>query len=130
MNFNFAYFLLLLMLLITEIFVAGFMHDALIRPYGGDLLVVIMLYCFFKDFKDTPVIKTAALVLLFAYAAEISQYFHLARLLTLQRSGIALLILGSSFSFIDILFYFMGILLVITVEKIRSGGKMSFNCIV
>jgi DNA integrity scanning protein DisA with diadenylate cyclase activity len=127
MKFNSNYFILAMLLLLVEIMIALYMHDAFIRPYGGDFLVVILLYCLVKSFADTPALKTAVSVLIFSYLVEISQYFHLTKLLGLQHSRIALLFLGSNFSFTDILCYTLGILLVIVIEKIRIGLKMSFN---
>ena len=127
MKLNLSYFITFLFLLLIEILIGSFMHDALIRPYGGDFLVVILLYCLVKSFADTPVIKAATSVLLFSCLVEISQYFHLVAILGLQHSRIALLFLGSSFSFTDILCYTFGIALVIAIEKIRIGLKMNFN---
>jgi len=127
MKFSFRYFIAFLLLLLIEMLIGLFMHDALIRPYGGDFLIVILLHCLVKSFADTPVIKTAISVLLFSYLVEISQYFHFAAILGLQHSRIALLLLGSSFSFTDILCYTFGIALVIAIEKIRIGLKISFN---
>jgi len=127
MNFNLSYFITFLLLLLIEILIGLFMHDVLIRPYGGDFLVVILLYCLVKSISDTPVIKAAIGVLLFSCLVEISQYFHLAAILGLLHSRIALLFLGSSFSFTDILCYTFGITLVIVIEKIRIGLKISFN---
>ncbi len=126
-SFNKTYFLVALLLLLTEVLIGLYMHDAFIRPYGGDFLVVILLYCFVKSFVDGPVFTTTCCVLVFAYAVEISQYFHLVRLLGLQDSKAANLILGNYFSLTDMLLYTLGILLVIVIEKIRISLKMSFN---
>ncbi|MGZ3751786.1 MAG: ribosomal maturation YjgA family protein [Mucilaginibacter sp.] len=126
-RFNKTYFLLATFLFLIEVLIGRYMHDALIRPYGGDFLVVILLYCMVKSIINTPVFRTACCVLVFAYLVEISQYFHLINLLGLQRSRIANLILGNYFSFTDMLVYTLGILLVIVAEKIRINLKMSFN---
>jgi DNA integrity scanning protein DisA with diadenylate cyclase activity len=93
------------------------MHDATIRPYGGDLLVVILIYCFLKSFLDLPVRQTAVGVLGFAYAVELSQYFHLISLLGWQKSKAARLILSTSFAWTDLLMYTMGILVVFFAEN-------------
>jgi hypothetical protein len=99
------------------------MHDGFVRPYGGDFLVVILLYCFVKSFINFPVMLTAGWVLVFAYMVEVSQYFHLVNLLGMQYSKTAKILLGTSFSFIDMLIYTMGILLVIVVENFRASLK-------
>ena len=54
-RFNRSFFILTLALFGIEIFIGACMHDAVIRPYGGDLLVVVLLYCFFQSFWDLPV---------------------------------------------------------------------------
>jgi hypothetical protein len=122
-NFHKYYFLLALLLLAIEVFIGFYMHDAVIRPYGGDFLVVILLYCLVKSFTNIPVLLTAGWVLFFAYSVEVMQYFHLIRLLGLQNSKAAAILLGTSFSFIDLLTYTLGILLVIAVENMRMSLK-------
>jgi DNA integrity scanning protein DisA with diadenylate cyclase activity len=96
------------------------LHDAFIRPYGGDFLVVILIYCFVKTWIDTPVVKTALGVLVFAYLVEVSQYFHLVNLLGWQNSGTARMLMGTSFSFIDLLTYTLGVGFIIIAEKILN----------
>jgi len=116
----YQYFTPALLLLLAEGFIERYVHDNLIRPYVGDLLVVVLIYCLIKSFLNTPVPKTAVCVLLFAYTVEISQYFSLVGLLGLQNSRPALLLLGNSFSWLDMLCYTLGIILVIIIEKLRA----------
>jgi len=120
LNFNSKYFYLTIFLLITEIIIAIWVHDAFIRPFGGDFLVVILIYCLVKSFMDSPVSPTILSVLLFAYAVEISQYFHLVNLLGLRNSKIARIIMGTSFSWTDMLMYSLGMLLVLIIELCRK----------
>jgi hypothetical protein len=117
--FNSKYFSLALLLLITEIIIGAWVHDAFIRPFGGDFLVVILIYCMAKSFIDTPVSPTVIGVLLFAYMVEISQYFHLVNILGLERSTAARIIMGTSFSWTDMLMYTLGMLLVLIIELWR-----------
>lgn len=126
MKINSNYFFFFLLLLIIELLIGIYLHEAVIRPYGGDFLVVILLYCFIKSFFDSSVVRTAIGTLLFTYAVEISQYFHLVKLLGLAYSRVALLIMGNSFSFNDLMCYTLGILLVLLVERIRIDRKLSF----
>ena len=104
------------LLLITEIFIALFVHDKIIRPYGGDFLVVILLYCVIKSVSNWEVINTAAAVLLFSYIIEILQYFNLVKFLGLENSGLAHTVLGTSFSWADMLAYTLGIVFIIVIE--------------
>jgi len=116
-KFTLRYFILTVILLAVEICIALFVHDAIIRPYIGDVLVVILIYCLVKSFFNTPVVTTAIAVLIFSFAVEVSQYFHLIKLLHLQHSGLARVILGSSFSWMDLVMYTIGIIIVLIAEK-------------
>jgi len=60
-KFNWYYFVLTILLLGLEILIALFAHGSIIRPYIGNLLVVILIYCFVKSFANTPVFITAVL---------------------------------------------------------------------
>lgn len=116
-RFSITYFLLAAALLITEVLIGLYVRDSIIRPYGGDFLVVILMYCFVKSFARLTV-KTAALaVLLLAYAVEVSQYFKLTVQLGLKNSTLANMLLGNSFSWTDMLAYTLGIMVVIAIEK-------------
>ena len=114
-----------LLLFITEVLIALFVHDQFIRPYIGDFLVVILIYCFVKSFLNTPVVPTALGVLVFAYTVELLQYFRIVEVLGLQHSRAARIIIGSSFEWQDILAYTLGILMVVLVEKRRTIFKKS-----
>ena len=112
-----------MLIFIIEILIARFAHDRIVRPYIGDLLVVILIYCFIKSFFDTPVLKTALGVLLFAYIVEILQSFDIITKLGLQDIGWARIAIGTSFAWIDLVAYTAGIALVICIEKIMASKK-------
>jgi DNA integrity scanning protein DisA with diadenylate cyclase activity len=117
LRFNKNYFLLTLLLFIIELLIGVFVHDTIIRPYIGDMLVVVLIYCFIKSFCNTPVVATATAVLIFSFTVEILQYFKVVEILGLQNSKIARIIIGSSFSWMDMLMYAIGIVLVLWAEK-------------
>ncbi|WP_295675987.1 DUF2809 domain-containing protein [uncultured Mucilaginibacter sp.] len=123
LKFHKGYFIAAFLLFITEIIIALYLHDGLIRPYIGDFLVVILLYCFVKSFFNLPVLLTAGGVLLFAYSVEVSQYFHLVKVLGLQHSRLAKILLGTSFSLMDMVVYTLGIVLIIVAENLRLSLK-------
>jgi len=120
-RFTLSYFLLAILLFTAELFIGVCMHDAIIRPYGGDFLVVILIYCFVKSFMNTPVLVTTIAVLLFAYAVEISQYFHLVNVLGLRTSSLAKALLGTSFSFIYLLMYTLGAATILVLEHLKTN---------
>jgi len=117
LRFHKIYFAISLLLFITEILIAVYAHDRIIRPYIGDMLVVILIYCFVKSFCAIWVWPLAVGVLIFAYLVELSQYFKLARLLGLQHNRFAKIIMGTSFEWIDLAAYTVGIAVVIAAEK-------------
>ena len=120
-TFNGKYFLLTLLLFLIEVIIALFIHDRYVRPYVGDLLVVVLIYCFFKSFFNIPALPTALGVLLLAYAVEALQYMRYVEFLGLQHSRLANIILGNSFEWIDLLAYTIGVGGIIFCERITEG---------
>jgi Protein of unknown function (DUF2809) len=118
-HFNKKYFLLTIILFAIEIFIAKYIEDDIIRPYIGDMLVVILIYCFAKSFIATKIIPTAIAVLFFSYFIEALQYVKIVNILGLQEYKLARIIIGTSFSWVDILMYTIGIIIVLVVEKIK-----------
>jgi hypothetical protein len=118
LKFNKIYFALTVLLLLTEIVIALFVHDRFVRPYVGDFLVVILIYCFVKSFLNLSVWFTAVSVLCFSFCVEITQYFNLIGKIGLQDSGIAKAVLGNSFAWEDLVAYVAGIAFVVIIEKL------------
>ncbi|MES2279158.1 MAG: DUF2809 domain-containing protein [Bacteroidota bacterium] len=119
LTFSLRYLMLAVLLFVTEVLIAAYLHDAVIRPYGGDFLVVILLYCFVKSFIDTPVMITAIGVLIFSYMIEVSQYFHFVDVIGLGESKLAVVILGNYFAWTDLLAYTLGIATLMLLEQMR-----------
>jgi hypothetical protein len=126
LKFQFNYFILAVVLFITEVLIAVFVDDRFIRPYFGDFLVVILVYCSLRCFVNLPVLKLALFALLFSYVVEILQYLDLVGKLGLQNSRLAKTVMGSSFEWTDLLAYTLGIIVVLCVEKAisdKTGGR-------
>ena len=117
LQFNRTYFAFTIFLFLLETVIALFVHDNFIRPYFGDFLVVMLLYCFLKSFLNVSVWAAAGLVLLFSFAIETAQYFNMVEKLGLEHYKIAKVVLGNSFAWMDLLAYVLGILAVISIEK-------------
>lgn len=94
---------------ISEILIATVFSDIkFIRNYFGDLLVVMLIYHFIKIFRDVLPWKLGALVFLLACGVEALQYFQLADIMGFARGSLPSIIIGTSFSWHDILMYFLG----------------------
>lgn len=120
-SLHYKYLLLTVILFATEVIIGTYFQDAIIRPYGGDFLVVILIYCFVKSFLNTRLLPTVVCVLLFAYVVEISQYFHLVNIVGLQNSKAARMIMGTSFSWTDMLMYTLGMIIVWIFEMLFNN---------
>jgi Rad3-related DNA helicase len=120
LTFSPRYFRATLFLLLIEVLIALYAHDRIIRPYIGDLIVVILIYCFVKSFLNTPVWPTAIGVLIFSYTIEVLQYFDLVHLLGLQDSEIARIVIGTSFAWADLLAYTVGIVILLFFERKKA----------
>ncbi|WP_162549782.1 DUF2809 domain-containing protein [Hymenobacter nivis] len=69
----------------------------MLRPYGGDLLTTVMLYCLLRSFWAVPAARTVWTALLVSYLIEASQYAHLLARLSLLHSAAVRLVVGSQF---------------------------------
>lgn len=124
-RFNKQYFLLTIVLLIIEIVIGKYLHDRIIRPYIGDVLVVILIYSFVLSFFNFRKFPTAMIVLLFSFLIEISQYYHLVKILGWENNKLARTIIGTSFSWQDLIAYFVGITITLILEYGFAKNKRS-----
>ena len=116
-TFNFKYFLFALILFVVEVLIALFVRDSFIRPYFGDYLVVILIYCAVRTFVNASPLKVAIGVLLFAYLIEVLQYFNIVDKLGLTDNEIARTVIGYGFEWWDMLAYTLGIATVLIIES-------------
>ena len=120
MNTTFSkttYFLGFLVLFAIECLIAYFVKDRFVRPYLGDFLVVIMIYCFLMAVSRLSVFKALIIVLIFSHAVEFLQLLNIAQVMQYQPPEIVMIILGSSFSWWDILAYSLAGLFIYGIEK-------------
>ncbi len=107
MRLNPTMLLAAMLLFMVEVIIATKLNGYhFIRAYLGDFLVVMLVYCAVKAFWNVEPKPLAIGVFLFACAIELAQLFRLADVLHL--TGWARVVLGTSFSFYDILMYAAG----------------------
>ena len=114
MKFRFSkkYAVLSAGLFAVEICIALFMHDSLVRPFIGDMLVVILIFTVCRSVIEANHFLLALCVLIFSFAIEIGQYFNLISMLGLQHIRLARIVIGTTYDFHDLLAYGAGVLLV------------------
>lgn len=116
LKLNYKYLISFVVILLVEVFIALFVRDNFIRPYIGDVLVIVVLYTFIRSFiskvKFLPIY-----IFIFAFFIEILQYFNIVNILGFQNNKFMRILIGSTFDVKDIICYFIGMLLIIVYEK-------------
>lgn len=104
------YLLVAAVIFLVEALIAAFVRDRWIRPFGGDLLVVILIHFFVRG--TTTVSARAAALGAFGFAClvETGQWLQLAQHLGLEQHWIGRLFLGTTFHWGDVLVYGVGAL--------------------
>jgi len=130
MKLNLKCLIVFFILLIVEIIIGVFVRDAIIRPYVGDILVVILMYAFIRGIIKKPIKYLPIYLFIFSCIVETAQYFRIVDILHLRKYKILSTIMGTSFDIKDILCYLIGTVILIIWErverKINSTSKTSF----
>ncbi|MCF4970406.1 ribosomal maturation YjgA family protein [Nostoc sp. CMAA1605] len=116
LKFNQKYFYWTIILFIIEVCIAVFINDGFIRPLIGDVLVVILIYCFIKAFWQIKSLTVALSVFAFACLIEVLQYFNFVNYLGWQKYKILAVALGSTFDWKDIIAYAIGTATILWLE--------------
>ena len=96
---------------LLELFIALFVRDAFIRPYVGDMLVVVLVYtCVRVLFPEKPRLLPLY-VFLFAAGVEALQGMRIVELLGLQDNRFFSVLIGTTFDWKDIICYGVGCVL-------------------
>jgi len=119
MRVKLKYLSISLVLLLIEVIIALFLHDNIIRPYIGDILAVILVYCAVRAFAPDNMIFLPLYVFLFAVFIELLQ-FAIVPLLHFGNNTVLKTIVGSVFDWVDILCYFIGALLTACIQWIDA----------
>ena len=96
MKKRFFYIISFLLIFCIEVLIALYVRDNFIRPYVGDMLVVVLVYSFVRIFLPTGIPRMSFYVFLFACFVEVLQYFRLVETLGITNRA-ARIILGSTF---------------------------------
>ena len=77
------YIIICLILLGVEVLIALFVDDKIIRPFGGDVIVIWVIYCFVQALlggRNNHYIVAGG-VMVFAFFVEFLQYIHIIDIL-------------------------------------------------
>ena len=128
-NKRLIYGILTVVLTAIEVLIALFVQDSFVRPYVGDMLVVIVVYCFVRIIIPEGVRLMPLYVFLFAALVEVLQFFHIVDILGLGDSAFFRTLIGGTFDIKDIACYGIGCIILgvwewISFKRnvIRNGG--------
>ncbi len=102
------YSIIFILLFAVEILIAVFVHDKFIRPFVGDVLVVMLICAFARIFIPEKIRLLPVFATLFAVAVEGLQYFDFVKLLGLENNPVISTALGRTFDIKDIICYIIG----------------------
>lgn len=122
-----GYALACLLLLAIEVLIARFVHDSVVRPFVGDVLAVIVLYCGARAVTPLPLRAAALAAFACGCVVEILQGFAIADRLHL--TGALRILVGSTFDWLDFVAYGCGLALILWGERARAaraaGGRVA-----
>lgn len=122
-KFSLKYFLITILIFLVEVLIATVLKDNFfIRAYLGDVIVVMLLYTFVKSFLIVNDTKLILGIFVFSCLIEFAQFFNIAEKLGFQPGSLMYIVIGNSFSRIDILCYGIGCL-ILYLLIIKSNQK-------
>lgn len=120
-NFKFDYknLLIAVFIFLIEVLIATKLKDIFfVRAYLGDVIVVMLIYYFIKAFFKIESTKLIVGIFIFSCLIETLQHFKFAEVLGFQKNPIMMTVLGNSFSWVDILCYFTGCIILFLITKL------------
>ncbi len=115
-----GYGLAALVVFVVEVAIAVLVDDAVIRPYLGDVLAVVLVYLGISWLAPLRPLTAAAAALTVAVVIELAQYFHMLSALGLENNRLARTVLGGVFDPMDLLAYSAGAAAALVVERARG----------
>ena len=120
MIFRRGYALATLALFLIEVAIALWVRDRWIRPIGGDVLAVMLVYCSLRAVTLLRVGPAAVLAVAIGFVVEAGQAFGLVDRLGLGGNVIARTVLGHAFAWEDLVAYVAGGLIMVAIERWRG----------
>lgn len=110
-NKRIAYAIATVIIFLVELLIALFVRDKFIRPYVGDMLVVVLIYTFLRIFFPEKPQLLPLYVFLFAALVEGLQAVNIVEILGLQNNRFFSVLIGTTFDWKDIACYGVGCVL-------------------
>jgi len=108
-----------LFLLLIEVIIALYVHDDFIRPYVGDVLVVIVIYTFIRIIVPEKCKLIPLFLFIFAAGVELLQLANIVEILGVADNKFLKILIGSVFDIKDIVCYAVGCVILCMYEWVR-----------
>ena len=108
-----------LLLLLIEVIIALYVHDDFIRPYVGDILVVIVIYTFIRIIVPEKCKLIPLFLFIFAAGVELLQLANIVEILGVADNKFLKILIGSVFDIKDIVCYAVGCVILCMYEWVR-----------
>ena len=116
-----------IVIFLVELLIALFVRDRIIRPYVGDMLVVVLIYTALRMVVPEKPRFLPLYVFLFAALVEGLQAIHIVELFGLQNNRFFSVLIGTTFDVKDIVCYGVGCILCglweVWLWKCRKGKQ-------
>lgn len=122
MKIRYPYLFLAILILLLELAIGLWVNDGFIRPYLGDFLVTILIYAFIMALGISNWKNSLWITMIICYVVETAQYFDLVNVLQLGQYKIARIIIGTHFSWIDMLCYTLAGMVIFIVETKQESN--------
>ncbi|MBP2617369.1 DUF2809 domain-containing protein [Chryseobacterium jejuense] len=125
-QFSLKYLLISIFIFLIEVLIATKLKEIFfVRAYLGDVIVVILLCTLVKSFFRVNNEKLILGILVFSCFIEVAQYFNIAEKLGFRPGSLMYIVIGNSFSWIDILCYAVGCLLLYLFVKVTKEESLT-----
>lgn len=124
MKINIKYLIAFIIVFLIEVVIALFINDRIIRPYIGDILVIILMYTFIRIFIKVEIRFLSIYLFVFATTVEVMQYINILELIGLQNNRMLSVIFGSTFDIKDILCYLIGSIILLIWDNRENLNKL------
>ncbi len=112
-----GYALAAVTLFAIEVVIALYVRDRFVRPYLGDVLAVLLVYCGLRAVLRIGIATAALMAFGVAVLVELGQLIGILDLLGWRGSALARTVLGTGFDWKDLGAYAVGAFIAVAIEK-------------
>jgi len=101
-----------------EVYIALRVRDKFFRPYFGDVLVTMLIGCLIRIIEPEKIKGLSIYVFIFVLLVELTQLIDIVGILSLESNRFLSVLVGRTFSFVDIICYFVGCIMLFLLDSL------------